>query len=298
VQGCDGDRHTEPHGTTVTRCGSDFSGTVCHVIEQRARVCERSSNLKGRPFIDETVPMSSHRKWLGAVVIFAGFTLAACGGASTTHQTSEGSPSPTTRATVPPAPTTGSTPAKSNALALSGSEIASATANQALTPGVTDPAVTQSNIHQTICTRGYTSTVRNVSTKTKSAVYAEYHVAPGAKRGYVIDHLVPLEVGGANDIRNLWPEAKAGAERKDQTENLLHARVCNDTVALAAAQQVFEAAWSPRDITTAPVAPEPVTQGQTPGNGATAVCRDGSYSFAANHSGACSRHGGVAHFYK
>jgi Protein of unknown function (DUF3761) len=164
--------------------------------------------------------------------------------------------------------------------------------------------VTQANIHQTICTRGYTSTVRNVSTKTKSAVYAEYHVAQSDKRGYVIDHLVPLEVGGANDIRNLWPEAKADAEHKDQTENLLHARVCNGTIDLAAAQQLFEAEWSPGGTPTAPApspsAPTapPTDQGQAPGNGATAVCRDGSYSFAANHSGACSRHGGVAQFYK
>jgi hypothetical protein len=28
--------------------------------------------------------------------------------------------------------------------------------------------------------------------------------------------------------------------------------------------------------------------------GATAQCRDGSYSFSLNHRGTCSRHGGVA----
>jgi hypothetical protein len=30
--------------------------------------------------------------------------------------------------------------------------------------------------------------------------------------------------------------------------------------------------------------------------GATAQCRDGSYSFSRHHSGTCSRHGGVAHW--
>ena len=251
--------------------------------------------------------VSTHRKRLGATVaIFAAFTLAACGGASSSHQTRGGSSSPTTTATSQPAPTTSAT---SGMLTVAGSGIASATADQTLTPGATDPAVTQANIHQTICTRGYTSTVRKVSTKTKSAVYAEYHVAQSDKRGYVIDHLVPLEVGGSNDIRNLWPEAKATAEHKDQTENLLHARVCNGTIDLVAAQQLFEAEWSPGGTSTAPMpsplapmaptaAPQPTAQGQTPGNGATAVCRDGSYSFAANHSGACSHHGGVAQFYK
>ena len=35
-----------------------------------------------------------------------------------------------------------------------------------------------------------------------------------------------------------------------------------------------------------------------PGAGATALCRDGSYSYAAHHQGACSHHGGVSVFYK
>ena len=130
-------------------------------------------------------------------------------------------------------------------LATGGSAYATATADPTLTPGATDPTVTQANIHQTICTRGYTSTVRNVSTKTKSVVYAEYHISQSDKRRYVIDHLVPLEVGGSNDIRNLWPEPKTDAEQKDQTENLLHARVCSGTIDLATAQQLFETYWSP-----------------------------------------------------
>ena len=35
-----------------------------------------------------------------------------------------------------------------------------------------------------------------------------------------------------------------------------------------------------------------------PGNGATALCNDGTYSDAAHHQGACSHHGGVKVFYK
>jgi len=31
-------------------------------------------------------------------------------------------------------------------------------------------------------------------------------------------------------------------------------------------------------------------------NGATAQCRDGSYSFSQNHSGTCSHHGGVGNW--
>lgn len=34
------------------------------------------------------------------------------------------------------------------------------------------------------------------------------------------------------------------------------------------------------------------------GNGATAKCMDGTLSYAANHRGACSHHGGVAEWYR
>jgi chaperone required for assembly of F1-ATPase len=33
-------------------------------------------------------------------------------------------------------------------------------------------------------------------------------------------------------------------------------------------------------------------------NSATALCNDGTYSYAAHHQGACSKHGGVKEFYK
>jgi hypothetical protein len=72
-----------------------------------------------------------------------------------------------------------------------------------LTPGATDPRATQATISQTICTTGYTKTVHNVSTRTKHRVYVEYQIPKSAQRTYVIDHLVPLEVGGSNDIKNL-----------------------------------------------------------------------------------------------
>lgn len=44
--------------------------------------------------------------------------------------------------------------------------------------------------------------------------------------------------------------------------------------------------------------PATATPTSSAGAGATAVCNDGTYSYAATHQGACSRHGGVAQFYK
>jgi len=45
-----------------------------------------------------------------------------------------------------------------------------------------------------------------------------------------------------------------------------------------------------------PPTPTPTTQADA-ASGATALCNDGSLSFAAHHQGACSHHGGVATFY-
>jgi hypothetical protein len=119
------------------------------------------------------------------------------------------------------------------------SPVGAVSPNPSLTPGATDPRVTQADVASTICRRGYTSTVRNVATQTKHKVYVAYGISRAAQRGYVIDHLVPLEVGGANDITNLWPEPKTDAKVKDTLENQMHAAVCAGTVSLAAAQAKF-----------------------------------------------------------
>ena len=118
--------------------------------------------------------------------------------------------------------------------------------NPALSPGVADPAVTQANIHSTICVSGYTATVRNVSTSTKDKVYAEYGITSHAPGSYEVDHLISLELGGSNDIRNLWPEPYTGddnARDKDVMENRLHDEVCAGTITLAQAQDEIVHWW-------------------------------------------------------
>ena len=134
----------------------------------------------------------------------------------------------------------------------SSAAFAASVPDPSLTPGASDPRVTQATIGQTICTRGYTA-VRNVSTQTKHRVYVEYGVARSQQRNYVIDHLIPLEVGGANDITNLRPEPKADAKTKDKLENQLHASVCNGSINLADAQAQFAALAVPS--TAEPAAP-------------------------------------------
>jgi len=54
-----------------------------------------------------------------------------------------------------------------------------------------------------VCRSGYSSTVRNVPAELSRQVYAAYGVIERATGQYQVDHLVPLEIDGSNDIANL-----------------------------------------------------------------------------------------------
>ena len=113
------------------------------------------------------------------------------------------------------------------------------------TPGSIDPAVTQANIHQTICVSGYTKTVRPPSSDTErfkfDVAYPDYGTPRSEKTE--LDHLVSLELGGSNDAANLWPETPPTPNPKDKVENALHAAVCDGQVSLAAAQRAIASDW-------------------------------------------------------
>ncbi len=113
------------------------------------------------------------------------------------------------------------------------------------TPGALNPAVTQATISTTICRPGgYTDSVRPPESYTEPLKYrlmAAYGYGGNSASKFELDHLVPLEVGGApSDPRNLWPEPHAGAPdafKKDVVENQLHDEVCSGEIGLAQAQR-------------------------------------------------------------
>lgn len=98
-----------------------------------------------------------------------------------------------------------------------------------------------------ICVRGYTQTVRSVSTNLRKEVFAEYGISyPQPTGAYEVDHLIPLALGGANDIANLFPEAAEptpGFHEKDVVEVYLQQEVCSGRVALPAAQKQISTDW-------------------------------------------------------
>ncbi len=110
-----------------------------------------------------------------------------------------------------------------------------------LTPGDVFPDTTKDDV----CTPGWASAHRFVTESDRDRVYAEYGRTrrPGCCE---VDHLVPLELGGSNDIKNLWPqpdEPRPGAREKDSLENTLHEAVCKSELSLADAQRCIESNW-------------------------------------------------------
>ena len=143
----------------------------------------------------------------------------------------------------------------------------------AFTPGATNPQVSQETIGQTICASGWTATVRPPETYTEKIKHLEaggggkviyqdatyqvhgFELADPAIFHFELDHLVPLELGGAPaDPRNLWLEpyeapkgpaaAGTGAQSKDAVENAARSAVCSGRVSLVDAQRAIAANWS------------------------------------------------------
>jgi hypothetical protein len=114
--------------------------------------------------------------------------------------------------------------------------------DSACTPG----AIITSATKDQICQSGYARNVRDVSEAEKNAVYAEYNIRSHPTGAYEVDHLVSLELGGSNDIANLWPEAaepRPGFHEKDQLENYLHDQVCAGKMTLQQAQDQIATNW-------------------------------------------------------
>lgn len=97
-----------------------------------------------------------------------------------------------------------------------------------------------------ICTPGTAEKLRNVPDSLKKKVFAEYNLAYPTKKDYEVDHFIPLELGGSNDIKNLWPESASpvpGYHEKNKVENYLHKLLCNYTINMSTAQEMIRKDW-------------------------------------------------------
>lgn len=128
--------------------------------------------------------------------------------------------------------------------------VCAATVNAAEPPIRPDPAQTPGAVAPVtaaiVCRRGYAKHARHVTRELRRGAYREYGIRPNGK-AFEVDHLVPLEIGGSNNIKNLWPEARFtqpwNSEVKDRLERRLHALVCRGRLPLSVAQQSIAQDW-------------------------------------------------------
>jgi hypothetical protein len=133
----------------------------------------------------------------------------------------------------------------------------------AVAPGLVNPAITQANIHQTICSPTWsTKSIRPPVTYTAHLKQQQLaHATDKTPAHYEEDHFISLELGGhPRDPRNLWPERwgtpahpltskgpfpshLVGARSKDAVENALHREVCAGTLTLREAQWIIATDW-------------------------------------------------------
>ncbi len=118
--------------------------------------------------------------------------------------------------------------------------------DQTLPDKLCSPGAVLTTDTNVICVSGYTKTVRNVSNTTKKKVFKEYGIPYSEHSNYEVDHIISLELGGGNDISNLYPESyviENGARIKDKFENYLHKQVCTGKLDIVEAQKQISTDW-------------------------------------------------------
>jgi hypothetical protein len=113
-------------------------------------------------------------------------------------------------------------------------------------PACSPGAILTDATKEKICVPGYSGVTRNVTESEKNKVFAEYGIKSHTAGEYEVDHLISLELGGSNDIANLWPEPaepRPGFHEKDKVENYLHQQVCNGALSLQDAQYQIAHDW-------------------------------------------------------
>lgn len=114
-----------------------------------------------------------------------------------------------------------------------------------LTPGVAT-SITQAKI----CATKWGKDARHVTPAMKKQAFTEYGFTKLNKDPRCpceIDHLISRELGGADDVKNLWPQSYQGpwnAHMKDRVENRLHVEVCKGNITLQDAQHDISTDWT------------------------------------------------------
>ena len=110
-----------------------------------------------------------------------------------------------------------------------------------LTPGETVEVTKEE-----LCKAGRSTLDDDVSIKIKSRIFDLYGIKTDTPGSYNVDHLIPTDLGGANSIKNLWPQPLSGEwgyADKNKLERRLRRMVCNGELDLKKAQEEIAGDW-------------------------------------------------------
>lgn len=114
--------------------------------------------------------------------------------------------------------------------------------NPLLTPGAARLVSTDE-----LCSTELSDDTSAVPADTRERVLREYGVAGREFGNYELDYLISPQLGGTEDISNLWPEPSASTvwnlKAKDALEERLHRLVCRGNISLATAQRDLATDW-------------------------------------------------------
>jgi hypothetical protein len=114
--------------------------------------------------------------------------------------------------------------------------------DEQLTPGATRVVSTED-----LCSGGSFDGFYPISAPLASSVFENYRIQNPSPRSYEVDYLITPALGGADDIRNLWPQPYAegewNAHVKDALEGHLHDLVCTGKLELETAQRDIASNW-------------------------------------------------------
>jgi hypothetical protein len=122
-------------------------------------------------------------------------------------------------------------------------EISASLPNRALTPGMTR----QVDVAE-MCSAGDDEFDPTVSYSTQRAVFNEYGISiDRSAKDFQVDYLISPQLGGTDDVRNLWPQSYKSttwnAVAKDKLERHLYQMVCEKKINLADAQREIATNW-------------------------------------------------------
>ena len=116
------------------------------------------------------------------------------------------------------------------------------TPRAALTPGAVREVSTQA-----MCAMGEDAERREIPHEVAVEVFRKYGIHDPQPRAFEVDYLIPPDLGGAGDVRNLWPQpyndGTWNARVKDALEDRLRTLVCAGTLPLDVAQKDLAEDW-------------------------------------------------------